>query len=247
MDQTGSQQLSWSEENSRTFLNLANVAVPDRQRQMEMIADLIPASQTSADPFYVLELGSGEGLLAETILDRYPQCKVLGLDGSEEMRRAARQRLSRFEGRFETRGFDLASTAWRSQEQFQAVVSSLVIHHLDGCQKQALYRDLFQIILPGGAVIIADLIQPATRKSAHLAAQAWEETVRLQSLEQTGDLELYHQFQETEWNFFQFPDPVDQPSSIFDHLTWLQQAGFHQVDVYWLKAGHAIYGANRPD
>ncbi len=214
---------------------------------MEIIANLIPVDEAKPDPIFILELGSGEGLLAETILNRFPQSKMLGLDGSEEMRRAARRRLFRFDGRFETRGFELASSDWRSLEGFQAVVSSLVIHHLDACLKQELYRDLYHIVLPGGAVIIADLIQPASEEGTKLAARTWEDSARRQALEQSGALDLYDQFQESRWNFFQYPDPMDKPSPISDHLNWLQQAGFAQVDVYWLKAGHAIYGARRPN
>ena len=42
-----------------------------------------------------------------------------------------------------------------------------------------------------------------------------------------------------------FPDPMDKPSGLFEQLGWLEAAGFEAVDVYWLKAGHAIYGGQR--
>jgi hypothetical protein len=31
------------------------------------------------------------------------------------------------------------------------------------------------------------------------------------------------------------------PARVFDHLTWLKQAGFGIVDCFWMRAGHAIY------
>lgn len=37
------------------------------------------------------------------------------------------------------------------------------------------------------------------------------------------------------------PDPIDQPSALFDQIKWLEAAGLTSVDVHWLKAGHAIF------
>lgn len=60
-----------------------------------------------------------------------------------------------------------------------------------------------------------------------------------------GNTAMFEQFENTEWNIFEYPDPMDKPSPVFDQLRWLEQAGFKAVDVYWLKAGHAIYGGQK--
>jgi hypothetical protein len=39
---------------------------------------------------------------------------------------------------------------------------------------------------------------------------------------------------------------MDKPSGIFEQLRWLAAAGFTAVDAYWLQAGHAIYGGQKP-
>lgn|SRR5690606_2213941 len=41
-------------------------------------------------------------------------------------------------------------------------------------------------------------------------------------------------------------DDVDKPSRILDQLKWLEEAGFQRVDVYWMYAGHAIFGGEKP-
>ena len=38
------------------------------------------------------------------------------------------------------------------------------------------------------------------------------------------------------------PGDIDKPSRLLDQLTWLAQAGFAQVAVVWMRAGHAIFG-----
>jgi tRNA (cmo5U34)-methyltransferase len=38
---------------------------------------------------------------------------------------------------------------------------------------------------------------------------------------------------------------MDKPSGVFEQLRWLEQASFRAVDIYWMKAGHAIYGGQK--
>ena len=42
------------------------------------------------------------------------------------------------------------------------------------------------------------------------------------------------------------PDDIDKPSPLFDHLQWLEDAGFVDVDVHWMLAGHALFSARKP-
>ncbi len=44
---------------------------------------------------------------------------------------------------------------------------------------------------------------------------------------------------------YDYPDPIDKPSRLFEQLIWLEQAGFLDVDVHWMKAGHAIFGGRK--
>jgi cyclopropane fatty-acyl-phospholipid synthase-like methyltransferase len=149
---------AWSEENSQTFVDYGRYFVPNREQQIATIAALIPPDEGS---FRVLELCCGEGLLAEAILRRFPTCTLFGYDGSAEMRRRAEERLAAYGERFQPVHFDLADQAWRSLDMsVQAVVSSLAIHHLDGPGKGGLFRDVYAMLAPGGAFIVADVIAP---------------------------------------------------------------------------------------
>ena len=177
------------------------------------------------------------------ILERFPQCRLHGYDGSHTMLEKTRTVLQSFGERFTLHTFDLATAGWRSFPwPVQAVVSSLAIHHLDGLQKRELYRDLYRLINPGGAVIIADLIEPVHPLGVRMAARAWDEAVRQEALARDGDLAVFDVFQRDRWNIYHYPDPMDKPSGSYEQLRWLEEAGFGNVDVYWLKAGHAIYG-----
>jgi tRNA (cmo5U34)-methyltransferase len=157
--------------------------------------------------------------------------------------------LSRHHGRFEARLFDLADPSWRRFPwPVDAFLSSLAIHHLDGEGKRALYRDLARALAPGGAIAIADLIEPRTEAAKRLAARAWDESVRRRSLEIAGHLGPFETFRAKRWNLYaeSEPDPIDHPSPLIDQLRWLEEAGLAGADVVWMKAGHAVFGAYRP-
>jgi tRNA (cmo5U34)-methyltransferase len=237
----------WDEQNSQTFIDLGRYAVPEREWQIAAFGDLIGAP---AGPFTIVELCCGEGLLAAALLERFPQATVIGYDGSPAMLAQATARLAGYDARFQPRQFDIADTSWRAQAgPAHAVVSSLAIHHLDGPQKQALFRDVYGMLEPGGALIIADVIAPASPAAAALAADAWDAAVRRRSLELDGDLRGYELFEREQWNMYRHPDPadtIDHPSSLLDQLNWLAQAGFAEVDAYWLQAGHALFGGRKP-
>jgi tRNA (cmo5U34)-methyltransferase len=126
-----------------------------------------------------------------------------------------------------------------------AIVTSLCVHHLDGDGKRRLFRDLHLALVEGGALLIADLVAPASAPAQRLLAASWDARARTQSLAATGSDAGFRRFQETEWNLYRHPDPVDIPSPLFDQLQWLAEAGYAGVDAFWMDAGHAIYGGYR--
>jgi tRNA (cmo5U34)-methyltransferase len=137
--------------------------------------------------------------------------------------------LQPFGERFTLHAFDLAAADWRSFPwPVQAVVSSLAIHHLDGEQKRKLYRDLYRLIDPGGALIIADLIQPVHPLGLQLAARVWDEAVRQAALARDGNESAFEVFQRDHWNIFHYPD------------RWINRRVCTNNCAGWKKRGSAL-------
>jgi len=236
----------WSEDDSTIFLELAEVFVPARTEQISTLLQLLPARVD--EEFTMVELAAGEGILAQAFLEHFPRCHYIALDGSAVMRARMTRTLSHFDTRLEVLPFELAEQAWREQlpHPLRAVVSSLCVHHLPGVGKRQLFADIAQHLAPGGALLLADIMEPATPQIAALYAQQYDELVRQQSVTLRGSLDGFEQFQRLRWNYFRYDysDPAsgDQPSTLSDQLRWLHEAGFNPVDCFWLRAGHAIYG-----
>ncbi len=236
---------AWAEQDSQAFIDYGRYFVPEREEQIAIICELI---EPHAGSPRIVELCCGEGLLAAALLERVPGCTVQAYDGSPQMLARAQARLAPFAGRFACAQFDLAAHDWRAQLQAQpvhAVVSSLAIHHLDGEQKQELFRDVYRLLAPGGVFVIADVIEPAHALGHAIAARAWDDAVRRRALELDGHAAAFEFFERDGWNIYRHPDPLDKPSRLYDQLRWLDAAGFADVDVHWLKAGHAVYGGQR--
>ena len=239
----------WNESDSEAFLDFSEILVPGRAEQTATLLHLIPAR--TDEVFTVAELGSGGGTLARAILEKFPSCHYIAFDGSAVMREQMSRTLAPLSSRLEIRPFELAEQQWRVTlpTPLRCVLSSLCVHHLSDDGKRQLFNDMAARLEPGGALLLADIIKPATPHIAELFAQQYDEIVRKQSLAIRGDLSGYEQFRNLKWNYFLYdygsPDSYDQPSLLSDQLCWLHDAGFTLADCFWMQAGHAVYGGYR--
>jgi tRNA (cmo5U34)-methyltransferase len=120
---------------------------PELQEQTARAAADIPAEA-------ILELGIGTGETARRIVATHPNAKLTAIDSSAEMLERARSvvpdadlRLSRLQDALPAGPFDL-------------VVSALAVHHLDGPGKQGLFGRIADVLTPGGAFVLADVVVP---------------------------------------------------------------------------------------
>lgn len=242
MDEAG----RWAESDSRNFIDIGDAVTPSRREHLALLAALVPARPD--EPFVAVDLACGTGSLSAVLLERFPSCRVFGLDGSPAMLEEAGRRLARFGARIDLRTFDLFDDTWLASipERVRCFVSSLALHHLDGPQKRRLYRQLAARLEPGGAILILDLVEPVNRRALDAYAAAWDEVVREQTAGLPDGDALYARFR-AEWNHYADPDEAfDKPSPLHAQLRWLQEAGLAAVDCFWLRAGHALYGGYAP-
>lgn len=231
----------WTEEDSRLYQQIAPVAVPARAEQLATLLTLIPFGRQ--DTFSAVEIGSGEGILSTVLLTCFPNATLTALDGSEEMRTTTQQRLAEFGQRGQVEPFELISSNWYHHLQnTDCVLSSLCLHHLSGEEKHSLFNTIHSRLSTNGALLIADLVDPQRAEAQEMFAATWDYHTKAQAIAKTGSADLFEKFQQSEWNLYRYPDPVDKPSPLFEQLIWLKEAGFSVVDCFWMQAGHAIYG-----
>ena len=120
--------------------------IPYRAAGETVLVDLVPRTARR-----ILDLGAGDGrLLALLRLDR-PESRGVSTDLSPTMLEAARARFGD-DPLVEVAEYDLDAplATLGAPGSFDAVVSCFAIHHCSHARKRALYREVFDLLEPGG-------------------------------------------------------------------------------------------------
>jgi tRNA (cmo5U34)-methyltransferase len=200
-DNDGVPAAEWaSAEHAGRYLERAN-EFPRRAEGESVLLEHVPS-----DVRRVLDLGTGDGRLLAVLQRERPHLRGLGLDVSEVMLDAAR---ARFEGeeQIELVEHDMLNPLPKLG-RFDAVVSSMAIHHLEHERKRELYAEVFELLEPGGVFANFEHVASPTQR-LHIAFFA-----------AIGE-PLEHE------------DPSDRLLDVATQLAYLGEAGFTDVDCYW--------------
>jgi len=155
----------------------------------------------------VLDLGTGDGRLLALVLLHNPAAEGVALDFSDPMLQQAKKRFAS-NSCVQIVKHDFSFPLPKDLGYFDAVVSSLAIHHLTDRRKKELYTEVFSHLNPGGVFCNLE----------HVSSSS-------QSLHQKF-LAAINQAPETE-------DPSNKLLDVETQLGWLRQIGFVDVDCYW--------------
>ena len=155
----------------------------------------------------VLDLGTGNGRLLALIKLKNPSVEGVALDFSDPMIEQAKLR---FENDNQVTIFkhDFNLPLPKELGYFDAIVSSLSIHHLTDGRKKQLYTEIFNLLNSKGVFCNLEHVSSATN-NLHLKFLA--------AIDLT-------------------PETEDLSNKLFDvetQLHWLRQIGFLDVDCYW--------------
>ena len=113
----------------------------------------------------VLDLGCGPGDICRRLARALPGARIHGIDASRAMLELARADTGQqgLSGRIHYHLGYLPDTQL-PQRRYDAVISNSLLHHLK--QPAALWQSVQTFARPGAAVLIMDLMRPATRTAA---------------------------------------------------------------------------------
>ncbi|TFG36129.1 MAG: class I SAM-dependent methyltransferase [Desulfobacterales bacterium] len=103
----------------------------------------------------ILELGVGTGLLTSMVAADFANARFVLMDISDNMLAEAEKRLCRYASEFAYVVSDYSRIPSLG-DQFDLIMSSLSIHHLDERQKQDLFGKVYAHLAPGGVFVNAD-------------------------------------------------------------------------------------------
>lgn len=179
----------------------------------------------------VLDLGCGTGGFALEVGKVFASARFVLSDVSGEMLDKARIKLAG-DPRFSFVQQDCLDGNYGGP--YDAVVSSLMIHHLEHDQKREVFRQVFEALKPGGIFINIDQFEA---RSPRLHAQLYARW--LQDVQDAGtpqvDIEAA----------CRRLDAFDRNAPMADQFDWLEAAGFSDVDIVYRNYFWAVFTATK--
>jgi tRNA (cmo5U34)-methyltransferase len=160
--------------------------------------------QLPTDCRRVLDLGTGDGRLIELIRARLPEVACVGIDYSETMLAAARARVA---GDVTLVCHDLSSPL-PELGRFDAVVTCFATHNLRPAGQRSLYEDVFEQLAPGGVFCNLEHVGSATAR-------------------------LHDAFYRRIADVPEFDHRSHATASVSEHLRWLRELEFDDVECCW--------------
>jgi SAM-dependent methyltransferase len=201
-------------EHALAYLRSAH-RIPHRTEGEATLLEEVPKDATR-----VLDLGSGDGRLVGLLLLAGPNARGVALDFSPPMLERLRQRFGQ-DSRVEVVEHDLERPL-PPLGTFDVVASSFAIHHLRHPRKEALYREAWEVLEPGGVFLnLEHIASPSAR-------------VHERFLDALGIT----------------PEEEGRSNKLLDaetQLGWLRQIGFEDVDCYWRWRELALLVGRRPN
>ena len=221
------------DEGADDYDNLITKLTPFYEELQRAILGSIPFSPS--DPIVVLDLGVGTGELAIKVLESYPNSTILGVDFSERMIEIAQEKLDRYQDRVSYLQENLSRLALG--QKFDAVLSTLSIHHLDDEDKRALYLKVYGYLKDRGCFFNGDRIKTKTSRITEMYEHRWRDHLKSQGLSEEEVEAIWAKSRRE-----------DTPSSLGDQLNWLREAGFHGVECPIRYYNYAVFGGyKRPN
>jgi SAM-dependent methyltransferase len=167
----------------------------------------------------ILDLGTGDGRVIAAATERCPDARCLGVDRSPLMLAKARERFAG-EPRVELLEHDLGEPL-PALGRFDAIVSSMAIHHLPHDRKRTLYAECFALLRPGGVLANFEHVASPSERLHRAFFEAIEEPP-------------------------EFEDRSDRLLDVESQLQMLRTCGFEDVDCHWKWLELALLAGIRP-
>jgi tRNA (cmo5U34)-methyltransferase len=170
----------------------------------------------SSLPGRVLDLGCGDGRLTALVLEAYPESTATCIDMSQPMLEAARERFNG-DDRVTLGTHDFEDTL-TFDGPYDAIVTSLAVHHVTDERKRTLYAEIAALLAPGGVFANLEIVKSPTQ------------TLHDQWRDEMGARD----------------DPADRLCDMTSQLQMLNDAGLDNVDCIWKWRSLALLRGERP-
>ncbi|MCJ8299683.1 MAG: class I SAM-dependent methyltransferase [Pseudomonadales bacterium] len=245
--------------------------LPVREERFQIMLSTV---ETLCSPdCIVLDLACGPGSISQRLLSQLPQSQTIAADYDPVLLKLGKETLGDAQGRLHWLKVDLNDPQWTVQirevlksvgrNSLDAVLSSTALHWLTTPRLIDVYREISQLLRPGGLLLNADhmAFNPSLPTFLGLAQQDKDQRKKLPSTQQVSeDFQQWWEAIESNWLAI---DPslqalFDEHNNNYDvrdrrygkalaslHISALADAGFIEVETIWQRFDNRVMLAVR--
>lgn len=229
----------WADQEfAKQYRDNANIYIVERQRMFEIMRSFFRHFLSRKKNIKVLDLGCGDGIVTRNILDVDNSISATLVDASGDMLEKAGERLKGFEEMdFIKASFQEIMENSLPERDYDIVVSSMAIHHLNMDEKSRFFKAISAHLRPDGHFINIDVVLPPTGSLDGWYMKLWEEWMD----EKRAELKAYDE--PSADVIVRYKNGAEnQPDTLDDQLDALRAAGFRDVDCYYKYGIFVVYG-----
>jgi|WetSurMetagenome_2_1015567.scaffolds.fasta_scaffold00088_32 tRNA (cmo5U34)-methyltransferase len=182
----------------------------------------------------IIDLGCGTGTISKKIKGMFPSSHIHCVDIAGNMIEVARHKLSGYSDI----SYEIADLSKYSfSDSYDVVISALTLHHLvTDKDKIDLYTKIYRSLKPGGVFYNADIVLGSNELIQDNNILHWKKFMRKSVSPE-----------EIEQKWMKIYEEEDSPARLIDHLNWLKDLGFTDIDLIWKYYNFAVYGGIKKD
>ena len=228
------------------FLQNIRGSIPLAIEQIDMMLRLLAAADGNRLKCF-LDLGCGDGVLSDAILDDHPNVRGILVEGSESALAGARHRLAPHKDRVQFIVADYARPEWTHAVAhagpFNAIVSAFAAHHLPDARRRDLYREIFDLLTPEGPFINIEHVASATRWTESIWNDYTIDAIFGQELQASPGKNRAEVAREY---YARVAEKAGILAPLEVQCDWLREIGFENVDCYLKVSELALFGGQKP-
>lgn len=236
----------WKREDlGRRYLDGIRSAIPLAEYQIQVILYLVGKTLPRLKSF--LDLGCGDGILGRAVLSNYPKAKGIFLDFSDTMIEAARKKAPKNNKNLVFITDDYGKPRWvKSVAKYgrqDLIISGFSIHHQKDPRKKAIYREIFDLLRPGGVFLNLEHVASATPRLQHVCDEFFIDA--LYKYHHSLDPNTKRKKIAKEY-YFNPCRKANILAPVEEQCKWLRDTGFKEVDCYLKIFELALFGGLKP-
>jgi SAM-dependent methyltransferase len=232
-----------TEELATAFLQGVRGAIPGADLQLAVLGKIVQLWCES--PPVILDLGCGDGILGRYLLGRLLGAKGVFADFSDPMLKAAKAATADLP-QATVVSADFSTPAWIKSVgeygPFDVIVSGFAIHHQPDLRKQEIYREVFQLLTPGGIFLNLEHVASLTPAGERLFDEFFIDHLH-QFHDRTSPEKSREDVADT---YYRRPDKQENILAPVEvQCQWLRHIGFTDVDCFFKTFELALFGGRK--